>query len=392
VIELLLVVAGTLAGCAAGLWAAGLRQSRRGMLARTDVRAAPGRSGQGTPHLESVLRAGSIGALAVDRQLRVCFVNEVALSLLEVAAKSAVPWTMVAMLRDHQTCEAVTASMADGEPRSAMFSSPSGRRDLEASIAAVGETDNWAAVVVLRDVTEQKRTAAVRRDFVSNVSHDLRTPLASIKAVVDVLITGVDDPATEREFLQGIDDEIDRMTRLVEELMQLARIEAGEARVHMETVDVRALIEDAARRLSPQAERKRLLLEVETGPPLPPTKADGQRLGGAVINLIQNAINFTPDGGRILVRAVPLSDEVRVEVQDTGIGIAVQETDRVFERFYKVDRSRGSSGSGLGLALVKHTVEAHGGRVGVRSRLGSGSTFWFSLPVPKAEQSADTAG
>jgi two-component system phosphate regulon sensor histidine kinase PhoR len=231
-------------------------------------------------------------------------------------------------------------------------------------------------------MTDVKRVEQVRRDFVANVSHELRTPLAAIKSVIETLESGaVEDPQAARDFLQRADGEVDRLVQMVGELLELSRIESGELSMTREPVDVGAAVQSAVERLRPQAEKAGVGLSVETATKLSSVRGDRVSLERAIVNLINNAIKFTLDGGSVRVLARPDGDGVKIEVSDNGSGIEPQDLPRVFERFYKADRARRAGGTGLGLAVVKHTAEAHGGRVEAVSRLGEGSSFRIWLPA-----------
>jgi two-component system phosphate regulon sensor histidine kinase PhoR len=231
-------------------------------------------------------------------------------------------------------------------------------------------------------MTEVRRTEQMRHDFVANVSHELRTPLAAIKSVIETITGGaIDDRQVALDFLGRADNEVDRLIQLVEELLELSRIESGEAPLTIEEVDVAALLEEAVERLRPQAERKNLELSLDVAPDLGKLPLDARRIERALVNLMHNAVKFTPEGGRVAVNAGVVDGTLFVKISDTGIGIAATDLPRVFERFYKVDHSRADVGSGIGLAIVKHSVEAHGGSVSVESEPGHGSTFGFSIPL-----------
>jgi two-component system phosphate regulon sensor histidine kinase PhoR len=229
-------------------------------------------------------------------------------------------------------------------------------------------------------MTEIRRAETTRRDFVANVSHELRTPLAGIKAVVETLRDGaLEDREAAREFLGRVDAEVDRLVQLVEELLQLARIESGAAPPAMADVSVAGLLAMTVDRFRPQAERAGVTLAI-LDRPRGRVRADPDRLGQAIGNLIHNALKFTPPGGQVTVGAMEADGAVRITVADTGSGIDPADLPRVFERFYVADRSRSRRGTGLGLAIVKHVVRAHGGSVSVESALGKGSTFTIELP------------
>jgi two-component system phosphate regulon sensor histidine kinase PhoR len=174
---------------------------------------------------------------------------------------------------------------------------------------------------------------------------------------------------------------VDRLVQLMEELLELSRIESGEVPLARQPVEMAAVLAKAIERLRPQAEKQGLNLTLEVAPNLPPIVGDAERLERVAVNLIHNALKFTPAGGSIHVSADFVGGAVTVKVSDTGVGIAPEDLPRIFERFYKADRARGIGGTGLGLAVVKHTVEAHGGTVSVQSELGHGSTFSFSVPA-----------
>jgi two-component system phosphate regulon sensor histidine kinase PhoR len=190
----------------------------------------------------------------------------------------------------------------------------------------------------------------------------------------------IDDKKAAQDFLTRIDSEVDRLTQLVAELTELSRIETGKAELEKEPVDINQLAEEVATQLGHQAERQKLTIRREFATDLASVPADKDRLRQVVTNLIHNAIKFTPAGGRITITTRVLEGSVAVDIADTGIGIPKQDLARVFERFYKGDKARAGEGTGMGLAIAKHVVEAHGGSIWVRSEEGKGSTFSFSLP------------
>jgi two-component system phosphate regulon sensor histidine kinase PhoR len=221
-----------------------------------------------------------------------------------------------------------------------------------------------------------------RRENVSNFSHELRTPLASIRAVVETLEAGaIDDPAVSGDFLGRIVGEVDRLAALVDELLDLARLESGRLTMRTEPIAPHDLIVRGSERLRPQIERARLDLAIDVPPDLPAVLADRTRIEQVLLNLIHNAIKFTPPGGTIAVTAGVEGEMLAISVKDTGVGIPETELPRVFERFYKADRARRSDGTGLGLAIAKHIVLAHRGSIFVTSRPGEGATFTFTLPL-----------
>jgi two-component system, OmpR family, phosphate regulon sensor histidine kinase PhoR len=240
------------------------------------------------------------------------------------------------------------------------------------------------AVVVLHDVTELRRLERVRQDFVANVSHEFKTPLTAIQGFAETLLAGaMEDSRSNRRFLEIIRDHAVRLARLTDDLLKLARIEAGKLEVEFFPVQLMEVIERAAETTLLKASRRQIALEVDVPPGLPMVRGDASLLRDVLQNLVDNAIQYTPEGGRIKVSASHGTREVVVCVADTGIGIPLADQERIFERFYRVDaaRSREAGGTGLGLSIAKHIVEAHGGRLWVESEVGRGSKFFFSVPL-----------
>jgi two-component system phosphate regulon sensor histidine kinase PhoR len=270
---------------------------------------------------------------------------------------------------------------------------PSGRcLDVEASVAG-GEQDNEAcAVLVFHDITELRRLENIRKDFVANVSHELRTPLTSIKGYVEALLDGgKDNPETSVRFLEIILKQSDRLNLILEDLLQLSKIESGQLQFKKEPLHIGSVIERTIAMIKPLAEKKQHRLRSQVAADLPLISGDEERLVQVLANLLDNAIKYTPEGGQITVtaRRIPPSraeaprTSIELAVTDTGIGIPEQDRPRVFERFYRVDkaRSRELGGTGLGLAIVRHIVEGHGGQVWVEGNMPTGSRFVVRLPA-----------
>ncbi len=241
-------------------------------------------------------------------------------------------------------------------------------------------------VAVLHDVTREKEVAAMKTEFVSNVSHELRTPLSSIKAYVEMLVDGeAEDEQTRREFYGIIQNETDRLGRLIDNILNISRIESGVVRIHKEPLALTTVIKDALEVVRPQADSKAIALVEEVSPAFFQVLADRDMIYQAVLNLLSNAIKYTPGGGRVLVRTIVDEGKrtVRAEFKDTGVGIGPDDLPRLFEKFYRVDSNKEmAKGTGLGLNLVRHIIETvHEGEVGVFSRLGQGSTFYFQLKL-----------
>jgi len=223
-----------------------------------------------------------------------------------------------------------------------------------------------------------------RRDLVANVSHELKTPIAAIRAHLENLLDGVErpDPATLRVMLE----QSDRLTRLVDQLLDLSELESGDVALHRQAMDVAPVVAQVLSEIEVAGPVKGVRLVRALSDDLPRVDADPERIHQVLFNLVDNAVRFTPEGGRVTVSAARRDGRVHVEVTDTGVGIAPEHLPRLFERFYRVDpaRSRGEGGTGIGLAIARSVVEAHGGHLSAKSELGSGSTFSFDLPVAPA--------
>lgn len=238
------------------------------------------------------------------------------------------------------------------------------------------------ALLNIQDLTEIRTLQTMRREFLGNVSHELRTPLTSIKAIVETLQNGaINDSAVAHNFLDQVDSEVDSITQMINELIELTRIETGKVELKMRPMDLNSLIREITARLIPQAERKQIKLNTELTENLPEVQADRDRIQQVLTNIIYNAIKFTPNSGEITINSRPGDKEIIVEIKDTGIGISKEDLAHIFERFYKADKSRSDEGTGLGLAISKHIIQAHKGRIWVNSRENEGSTFGFSLPA-----------
>jgi two-component system, OmpR family, phosphate regulon sensor histidine kinase PhoR len=251
------------------------------------------------------------------------------------------------------------------------------------SAASADRDHGHGAVAVLTDITGQKAIQQRNAEFVSSVSHEMKTPLSSIRAYVELLADGeAEDESTREEFLGVITSQADRLQRLVENLLNIARIEAGVVKVDKQPLSLNELLEEAVEVMQPQAESKQITLSADTSPLYLGVLADRDMLLQGAINLISNAVKYTRPGGSVTIKSRLSDQEVVFEVQDTGVGLSPEDCQRVFEKFYRVKKDREMApGTGLGLALVKHIVEdVHGGRIELDSELNRGSTFRVVLP------------
>jgi two-component system phosphate regulon sensor histidine kinase PhoR len=336
-----------------------------------------------------VARRGGDLLLLVDDQLRIVRAGPEAAALAERPDESLTGMSLIA---------AFGSAPLDALARQAA----NGRQVVtgEADLGHLGERqfaidvvplDGYGLVLSLHDVTALRRMERVRRDFVANIGHELRTPLTSIKLLAETLISGaVDDTATTRDFATQIEREADHLAQLVDELLDLSTIESGQTRLALEALDPDEVVAACIERIGPVAERREIAIQRLTPPPDPVRAlADPGRIEQALINLAHNAVKYSHHGGEVRIGWTTTDGAVRFSVADDGIGVPESHQRRIFERFYKVDRSRArerdaeplGGSAGLGLAIVRHIAEAHGGSVGLTSEEGVGSTFWIEVPV-----------
>src|SRR5438093_1299812 len=336
---------------------------------------------QGKQRLESILEAMGQGVMVLDQNGRITLTNTSVGALLG-ADRALTGKTPLEVFRSPDLENAVREVVAGGGPR--VLEMPIGPgRIVQANVAPVPNRSGniESVVVVFHDLTEIRRTEKMRRDFVANVSHEFKTPLTSIRGYAETLLSGAkDDPTIAPDFLRTIETNAKYLEALVNDLLTLARLEA-EVPAKMERVSLRSIInEQIESRKNAIRERN---IDVTVNCPDVEIQADRSRLSTAVSNLIDNAIHYNRPGGAIRISAEQQNGTLNVSVADSGHGIPSHELQRIFERFYRVDKSRTreSGGTGLGLSIVKHAIESQGGTISVASRLGSGSTFTIRLPL-----------
>jgi two-component system, OmpR family, phosphate regulon sensor histidine kinase PhoR len=340
--------------------------------------------------LESVLAHMSDALLVLDAQGKLTLVNPAAERFFGLLAPSAIGHRLIEVFRHFELDALVRQAERERKPytRDIELYYPLQRLlRVQANPVAGPRGVFLGVVVVAQDVTEQRRTDTVRREFVANVSHELRTPLTSVRALAEALAAGAaQDSEAGPRFLEHIMGEIDRLTLLVNDLLDLSAIESGSAKLEMEAVPLGEVIDDVLTKFRPMADRRKIALR---GNGLSAGSlrawADRARVTQAVANLVDNALKYTQDGGTVSVEGEARNGMVAISVADTGIGIAPEHLPRIFERFYRVDRSRSRAlgGTGLGLSIVKHIATSHGGDVEVKSEEGRGTRF--SLLLPRAQ-------
>jgi two-component system phosphate regulon sensor histidine kinase PhoR len=308
---------------------------------------------------------------------RVQFANPAAEKLF---GKELVERSVTETLRNHQLIQAWQRCQELDEIQ-VETAEIAGRRNFLQLIVIPDQHAPGGSLLVLQDLTRIRRLETIRRDFISNISHELRTPLASLKALTDTLQDGaLSDPEAAPRFIGRIATEVDALTQMAQELLDLSRIESGQVELERKPIAPKKLLASAAERMRMQAERAGLSINVECPPSLPKVNADEPRVEQVLVNLIHNAVKFTPPGGDISLVAEAGEGMVRFAIRDSGVGIPADDLPRIFERFYRVDKSRAGGGTGLGLSISRHLVESHGGQIWAESREGEGSTFYFTLP------------
>jgi two-component system, OmpR family, phosphate regulon sensor histidine kinase PhoR len=331
--------------------------------------------------MAAVLQQMTDGVIIVNDDGMIQLFNPAAENLFAVSSKEAMGHSLVEVLRNHQVVDLWQSCLETEETQVTTLEISTKRLYLQIVATPLGQALPGSTLLLFQNLTRVRQLETIRRDFISNISHELRTPLASLKALTETLQEGaLDDPPAAHRFLQRMETEVDSLSLMVSELLELSRIESGRVPLQLTPSRPLEIISDAVDRLRLQAERAGLEMQIECPNDLPAVLADPNRLEQVLVNLLHNAIKFTPSGGEILISANPLDGQIVFSVKDTGVGIPSIDLPRIFERFYKADRARSTGGTGLGLAISRHLVEAHGGRIWAESLEGQGSTFSFSIP------------
>lgn len=331
--------------------------------------------------LSAILDQLTDGVLIADADGRVQFANPAAEKLFgsPLAGRS-----VAEAIRHHSLVDAWRRCRETDGLQTESVEVPASRQFLQLIVVPDRDT-RGGTLLLVQDLTRVRKLETVRRDFISNLSHELRTPLASLKALTETLQDGaLADLEAGPRFLSRIHTEVDALTQMAQELLDLSKIESGQIELVLRKVDPLAVLKSAADRMRLQAERAGVELTVETADSAERSRsveADATRLEQVLVNLIHNAVKFTRRGGSVVLSAKEEEGAVVFAVRDTGVGIPSDDLPRIFERFYRVDKSRAGSGTGLGLSIAKHIVEAHGGRIWAQSREGEGSALYFSIPV-----------
>ncbi len=322
------------------------------------------------------------GVMRTDAEGVITYANVAAGAIF--GGRNPVQRSFLAVTHDHELNLVLATCLNTGVEQQLTVDIPIGNRVINAVIVRINDSPP-EALVVLRDITELTRLQTLRRDFVANVSHELRTPLSTIKILTETSINLSSD-SEQQNFLHKIDYEVDAMTELVDELLLLARLQSRAPDLTLSIVEIPTLFEHIRERTLPLFEQHQLQLVVQNPESEDLTiEVDERRILQAMLNLVHNAIHHTPPGGTVTLSAVACDGMVQLAVTDTGIGLMPDDLGRIWERFYKADRSRSKSGSGLGLAIVKYITQAHGGDVQATSEPGKGSIFMISIPVRQSQ-------
>jgi len=331
--------------------------------------------------LSTVLGTMADGVILTDSRGKILLANKAAEDLLKFNQSAAEGKPLIESVINHKLEDVLKKCLETRTRQLTQIDTAEGRF-VRVIAAPLRSGKMPGALLLLQDLTEVRSLQTMRREFVGNISHELKTPLAGMKAIVETLIDGaIEDRQTTVDFLNRMNGEVDNMTHLIDELIELSRIETGNANLNLMPVDLNFLVRESAERLAPMAERKQINLKTVLTAELPTVPADRDRIQQVISNMIHNAIKFNREKGEVKITTSLSGDSVTVQIADSGAGISKDDLPHIFERFFKADKSRSSLGSGLGLAIARHIVQAHKGKIWVESQEGKGSVFSFSLPV-----------
>lgn len=332
--------------------------------------------------LQTVLANMADGVIMTDVEGNIVLANRATERLFNFQEKDVINKPLIEVVHDHEADEILKLCLRTSQTQTGQFESVTSKRFLRAIAIPIVEGKLTGALLLFQDLTELRSLQTMRRELVGNISHELRTPIAGLKAMVETLREGaIDDKEAAMDFLTRIDSEVDRLTQMVSELTELSRIETGHAELRISSASLNLLVEEVVAQLNPLAQRQQVTITADLATDLPTIKADNDRIRQTLTSLVHNAIKFNHPGGKVTVSTRADGESITVSVCDTGIGISKEDLPHVFERFYKADKARPRGGSGLGLAIAKHVVQAHGGSIWAQSEEGKGSTFSFSLPI-----------
>ncbi|GAB6100568.1 HAMP domain-containing sensor histidine kinase [Halanaerocella petrolearia] len=332
--------------------------------------------------IEAIVTSIGDGVIAINEAREIILINLATEQIFGVKEEDVLGQSVIQITKNYKLDELVTEALETGEVLTEEIELLLPEERIFRIRLAPIERESQATGVVasLRDITDIRKLEQMRKEFVSNVSHELKTPLTSIKGYVETLLESDLDIETYNSFLKIIGDETERLEHLINDILDLSKIEAGNNLIE-EEIDLVTVINDIIPVLEPKAQQKEVELQLDLPFELPKIQGNQDQLSRLMINLVDNAIKYTPSGGKVEIRGYSENDEIVIEVEDNGIGIPKEDISRIFERFYRVNkaRSRKLGGTGLGLSIVKHIVDQHGGEINVESELEQGTKFTVRL-------------
>lgn len=336
--------------------------------------------------LTAVLNTMADGVVVIDGSGSIVLVNHAAEQILNIEGEDILDRRFTEIIRDHYLQQLVARCTERREVQHGEVEIPQWQRYLSVITTPLAEHGDASVLLTMHDLTRIRQVETTRKEFVSNVSHELRGPLAAVKILAETLASGaLKEKKRAKDFLRRINGEIDRMTAMVNELMELSRLESEQSSLQLAPLDLHPFIAEMLDEHRDRTRKNKIALDVALPESLPPVRGDEEKLRQVFDNLLNNAVKFTPEDGRISLSAQQEIGKVCLRVADTGVGIPRKHLPHIFERFYKVDRSRHSKGFGLGLAIVKHIVQAHDGEIHAESAEGQGTTFTVVLPAVTEE-------
>jgi two-component system phosphate regulon sensor histidine kinase PhoR len=331
-------------------------------------------------NLATVLTNLTDGVVMTDAEEKLLLTNPAAERLFNFNKENVNGHPLIEAVHDYEIDEIVKKCLSTTHEQTAQLETNG--RFIRVIAVPITTGRSYSTLVLFQDLTELRNLQTMRRELIGNISHDLRTPIAGIKAMVETLQdTAIDDKQVALDFLTRINGEVDRLTQMVTELTELSHIETGKAELRRVPTNLNYLIEEVVGQMRPQAESKPVTITTDFNSNLPVIKVDKDRIRQTLTNLVHNAIKFNNPGGKVTITTTFHNESAIVSMSDTGIGISKEDLPHIFERFYKADKARSQGGSGLGLAIAKHTIQAHGGNISVKSEEGKGTTITFDLPL-----------
>ncbi len=330
----------------------------------------------------SILANMNDGILITNEDGNVSMINRAVRQIFGLEQDDLIGYSLAEVLRNHKVNELWQKCALSKQQEMTSFETSPQKSSIQCIATPMDPELPGNILFLFQDITRIRQLEIIRRDFVINVSHELRTPLAAIKLITETLQEGaLQDPPAAKKFLRQMDGEVDNLIQMVEELLELSRIESGQVPLEKHWVKPYRLIQMAGERMVLQAERAGLEFSFQCDENLPDIFIDSPRLSRALVNLLHNAIKFTPSGGKVEISAFQEENDIVFFVKDSGVGIPLKDLERIFERFYKSDPSRSNRGTGLGLSISKHLVEAHGGKIWAERNPQFGSTIQFFIPI-----------